>query len=470
MKIVQQITEATDFYTKHTLFRNYLKSLHTAKDREKRLFLIPLMYDWHFGIRYEAAFLVDYYGVRLQHEERYQWLFAMLQFELLKEWIDKNPLYRWIFIQAFLDRSEKVRARALRVFHMNDCVDDKEKILYFYGRRDYLKLWELAEKNVERDFIRKILVDGTRMENNYPYHRRQCAILIQNLRLLPEAEQFASRVIQKAEQDRIGRQKTEDNLAPIHMMEKIIDDLRRRGLYIDDHWVYPEIQVGTVTNRITYRNPGVQTWSKEERKWRIQAPPGYTLLKYDFREIEPRLFFHFLLKNLWISLKDIPDEDIYALVPARDRDQAKRWLNAFINGANLRLAEKIEPLKKLLEARKRLQDELLRQVYQENAIQTIGGNKIPLNPEESNLRGKAVNRLIQGSAADLFHRALMDIQRFLIQENLDAWIYFVIFDEFWVACRPELANHVDTKIYEIANKVWKKFELVLPITVRRQWE
>ncbi|GAB4185398.1 MAG: hypothetical protein Kow00108_22890 [Calditrichia bacterium] len=464
---IQHIHAAGDFYTKHSIFRDAVKKYYSRPSREKRKLLIPLLYDWHFGIRYEAAFCVDYFGVTLKNEERFQWLYSMMQFRILKEWCEKEPIYRFILMNGFLDRSERVRAKLLRHFHKDDCLTPEEEILYFYGRRDYRKLWEYAEKPEHRNFIKELLLKGVDPKYNYPYHRRQCALLLENVKLLPNAETFAMQVMKAAERDKQRKIKLDGAQAPVQIMDKLLLDLNQNGLFIDGTFVFPRVEVGSVTNRITYKNPGVQTWPKEERHLRIKAPPGMSLIKFDFKEIEPRLFYHYLLHHLLISLEDVPAGDIYSHFHKKGRETAKRWLNAFINGAGAGGRAYPPHIKKLINARKKLQDILLEEIYLSGGITTLGGNFIPLDIRTTNVRGKAVNRLVQGSAADLFHRALTEIDKWFIRENIDARIYLLIYDEFWVVCHPSAASLLEAGIPEICNSLWKKMGLMIPIIVRR---
>jgi hypothetical protein len=50
----------------------------------------------------------------------------------------------------------------------------------------------------------------------------------------------------------------------------------------------------------------------------------------------------------------------------------------------------------------------------------------------SNFGGKAVNRVVQGTAADVFNRAAVAVDRAIRQQGLPAAVAFLLFDELWV--------------------------------------
>ncbi len=66
-------------------------------------------------------------------------------------------------------------------------------------------------------------------------------------------------------------------------------------------------------------------------------------------------------------------------------------------------------------------------------VRTLTGRMIPLPADEDNHGGKAVNRVIQGTAADIFNRAAVGVASALDARRLGD-IAFLLFDELWCEC------------------------------------
>lgn len=229
-------------------------------------------------------------------------------------------------------------------------------------------------------------------------------------------------------------------LHPAGLDEALQGLLRRlnvRGIGLDDVLVHPEIVVGTVTGRVTYKEPGLQTVPKDERLRRIgPVVAGRVFVRADYGQIEPRVLLSILRRLGLISWE--PGEDLYRDLIADasvDRDTAKRFVNKAINGGRLepvtagRLAEFIGATEAY---RKSLAAEAKGRGY----VETLAGRKIPLEARIRNHGGKAVNRVVQGTAADIFNRAAVAVDRAIWAQGLPAAVAFLLYDELWVEAEP----------------------------------
>ncbi len=440
------------------------KALAENSRKQKRK-LVALLYDRDAVLRRECAFLVEELGIRLKEEERRQLLFALQQFDALYE--DREG--RELLFTGLCDRNLRVRARILNLIHESDCRDDRQRALYFYGQADYQELIYLAASNsAVRPFIIRLLQKGSDERFNTPYHCRQCRDTLHNLEALEdtgEAVKALLRLPKSGNRSRPADPQPAVQPPPETVLQEIIQQVERRGIYIDGTLAFPAVRTGTVTNRITYKNPGLQTWAKEKREAGIQPPPGCRLDKYDLVSIEPLLLVNFLLKEFYLALDEIPQGDLYLAVSPQDRGEGKRWLNRVINGGSPACNFPPTPFAlRLLDALSDFRSELAERVRREGYVETIAGNAIPLEAETDNFSGKAVNRLVQGSAADFFHFGLEQIDRRIQTERLAVQIYFLLYDEVWLATAQQ--ENIDFSRELLAGN--EQFQLLLPVAARRK--
>ncbi|RMF59902.1 MAG: hypothetical protein D6748_05285 [Calditrichaeota bacterium] len=455
-----------------TLLENISRTQHLRS-------IISLLYHRDWYIRREAAFLIDRLGIRLNDEERLHFEFALQHFDFLKEQMDRTPLAREILFNGCLDPSERFRSRLTAVLSREDCKTSEELARLIYATGDYQGLIELGCDKDHRPAVIRILQHGLKPENNTPYHRKQCAFCLQQLKVIDDAGEYIEEIIRsqstKHEPDSEGEE--EPPARPLTPLEEMLQFLNQEGIYLDGEKVYPEIRIGSVTHRITYRNPGLQTLPESDRLRRITPSPDHLLLRYDYIAIEPTLLFHFLLYRFLISMEDIgemlnpesPQSDPYLLIYPADRGAAKAWLNAVINGGGQQYARQLTPFQmRLWEAIQELRQELLHQAYREGGITTIAGNMIPLDKNETNLGGKAMNRLVQGSASDIFNHACVTVHQYLLREHLPARIYFLLYDEVWIECEPSVHPVLRETLPSLLESVNQTFSLLLPLRVREK--
>jgi hypothetical protein len=123
-------------------------------------------------------------------------------------------------------------------------------------------------------------------------------------------------------------------------------------------------------------------------------------------------------------------------------------------GATGRLAE-------FIQAAGAYRCEVARMAKAEGSVETLTGRRIPLAADDSNFRGKAVNRVIQGSAADCFNRAVLRVDAALTAERLPAAVAFILYDELWVETDPS----AELRVIEIVGHELEAAALDLGIAV-----
>src|SRR5262249_39053928 len=139
-----------------------------------------------------------------------------------------------------------------------------------------------------------------------------------------------------------------------------------------------------------------------------------------------------------------PGEDAYAdLIPdgVEDRNAAKVAVNAFayrgppIPGAAGRPAE-------LLPATAPYRAAGRATAPSRRSVTTLAGRAIPVDAAEDNFAGKALHRVVQGTAGDIFNGAAVRVERALAAEGLGA-VAFLLHDELWCECDPADLGRVE---------------------------
>jgi hypothetical protein len=221
-------------------------------------------------------------------------------------------------------------------------------------------------------------------------------------------------------------------------LEQFLARLQARGIQLDGRLVHPRIAVRTVTGRVTYTgtDPPLQGLARPDRLSRLgPVVDGRVFVRADSGQIEPRILHALLRQRGRIDWEPGPDLYLTLGGNAADRDTLKTAVNALINGgvpplgATGRLAE-------FIEAAAAYRAELARQAGVDGFVRTLAGRHVALAAAEPNHPGKAVNRVVQGTAADIFNRAVLRIDASLTAFGLPAAVGFCLFDEVWVETEP----------------------------------
>ncbi len=471
-QIVQKISIIRENRQKALAFLKLEKMLeHSSLIKNKRV-IIPLLYDRDASIRLETAFWVERLGLALQGQDYARYLFSLQDFSALLIYCASYPQARSILFNGFKDKNLRLRTRLLKIIHERDCQNMKENMLYFYGRGDYESLVDayFNSNETDRAFLLDLLHQGTKEENNVPYHRRQCALLLEKLWGAEELDETIQELLKplKKIRPKVPLQINREPIKTLTALDLVVDKLERHGLWIEGQLVFPQLNIGPATGRITYRNPGIQTWPSAKRLQSLK-PPDKELLIYDYKSIEPMILLNILLDEHLISLADIPEQDIYLAINPEGRGVAKRFLNSLINGGPRRPDFKPGPFFwKLLPALDELRAELWMKYNQTGVVETVMGRKIPLDKKEPNLSGKIMNRLIQGSAADFFNHAIIKLDAGLVEEGEHGRIYFLLFDEVWISTRASYKKEVSALALTILNTEYKHFHFVLPVLAEQK--
>jgi hypothetical protein len=245
--------------------------------------------------------------------------------------------------------------------------------------------------------------------------------------------------------------------------EGFLSRLQARGICLDGRVVHPRISGETVTGRITYSGPALQSLPKADRLSRLTpVVDGRVFVRADYGQIEPRIALTLLRRRRLITWD--AGDDLYHDLGADasvDRDVVKTLVNKIINGgqpepgATGRLAEFITAVEDY-------RSELVADARTRRHVTTLAGRTIPLAVDETNYAGKAVNRVVQGTAADIFNQAVATIDQAIGDTGAVA---FLLFDELWVDCDPADAIIIAALVRSEMMKAALKLGIHIPVRV-----
>lgn len=218
-------------------------------------------------------------------------------------------------------------------------------------------------------------------------------------------------------------------------LEDLLKSLETRGLDVDGTVYRYEIDVVAVTGRVSYQRkdggPLVQQMPAAERLNRIRPlKSGRRFLVADYGQIEPRIV-HALLKAR-AAIDWDAGEDLYRTLfgdLGDGRHEAKLALNRFINGGAAPELGGNSRLGQFVRAVRAYQDEIAAAAKASGYVSTLFGRPVPLEREAPNHAGRALNRVVQGTAADVFNQAAVALHRELGGRGE---IGFLLHDEVWV--------------------------------------
>lgn len=310
------------------------------------------------------------------------------------------------------------------------CRNDVERLLRDAAIPNFPALRSWAAVEEFRPLLTSVLTELATSPFWSLFHRGQAAALLRELGVKAPPILRRSRRLESGHGALIGSTALQEEPDPPELAP-LLHALRARGLRVDGILVHPNIRVGSVTGRITYSQPPVQTWSAEERLRRIQPAPGATFVILDYSQIEPLILLNILVHRLWLAIPDLPQDDVYLWFCPEDRQLGKRIVNALINGGSPAVVDPHPKALRFIRALSQFRAEWVAECRQLGKVRTLSGRETPL-PEPPNQEGKMMNRLIQGSAADLFNTAAAEVHRALTQEGWEAAVTFVLFDEIWI--------------------------------------
>ncbi|HWE04154.1 MAG TPA: DNA polymerase I [Tepidisphaeraceae bacterium] len=309
-----------------------------------------------------------------------------------------------------------------------------------------------------------------------------------------------------------------DKLAGEHAAPRLIQEYREwvklKNTYLDNlpHDINPKTgrlhgsfnQTGTETGRLSMSDPNLQNIpirTDEGRRIRLAFVPGdpekNVLLTADYSQIELRVLAHFTREPALVKAFEL-DEDIHRAVAAEvfgvaldqvTRDQrghAKTVNFGIIYGVSaFGLARRVEGLTvqsaaELINAYNKrfpsIQEffkKCVTEAQNKGYVETILGRR-RLIPDINNavLRQRsgsermAINSVVQGSAADLIKKAMVNIHRRLKRENRPSRMLLQVHDELVFETPRE---HADSEAAMIREEMEGAMTLSIPLKVEVGW-
>lgn len=257
-------------------------------------------------------------------------------------------------------------------------------------------------------------------------------------------------------------------------------------------------QTVTATGRLSSSNPNLQNipvrtpLGQEIREAFVPTQPDEKLLIADYSQIELRLMAHLsndetLIAAFWQN-KDVHTAtacEVFHLKPSEVTPEWRRRAKAINFGiiygiSSYGLAEQLqitpEEAKLYIESYfnrypkvKEFIEKTIAQAYKDGFVTTMFGRRRPL-PElhSSNYNERsfgeraAVNAVLQGSAADIIKIAMINIDRFLLQERLLSRLILQVHDELVLEVTPLEQDYVQGKVVALMEKVCS---LIVPLKV-----
>ena len=293
-----------------------------------------------------------------------------------------------------------------------------------------------------------------------------------------------------------------EDMARLHPLPAKILEYRQntklKSTYIDSLQELIHPQTGRVhtsfkqdvaaTGRLSSQDPNLQNIPIRTEQGRairsafLPGPPGWRLMTADYSQIELRVLAHFsgdaTLKKAFEDDRDIHTQvasEVYG-VPLAEVTKAMRRSAKAINfgviygQSPFGLAKSIDISKS--DAAKFIEayfagypgvDEFMRQTLiqcrQQGYVSTISGRRRPVSGvrDPNSLRDKrqrnlperiAINTVIQGSAADIIKRAMINLHRRLKQEKLQSKMLLQIHDELVFEFPPEEQEQLTKMVIE----------------------
>lgn len=259
------------------------------------------------------------------------------------------------------------------------------------------------------------------------------------------------------------------------------------------------IQTGTATGRLSCREPNLQNIpvrNEAGRKIRsaFTATPGTILISADYSQIELVVLAHLSqdknMCNAFISGTDVhkataalifgvPQEE----VTPQMRRTAKTINFGVIYGmsafrlandlgiSRTQAAEFIENYFKTYSSVNDFINSTIQKTEETGFVQTIFGRKRHIaninsknKLEKSGAERMAVNTPVQGSAADIVKKAMLDVSKALEEENTQAKLILQVHDELLVEC-PDNPQAIEKTISIIKEKMENAVKLNVPLKV-----
>ena len=235
---------------------------------------------------------------------------------------------------------------------------------------------------------------------------------------------------------------------------------------------------GTITGRMTHRNPNIaqvpnlgSPYGKECRAcWTV--PEGYKLVGIDASGLELRMLAHYM--NDADYIEEVVNGDIHStnqeLAGLKTRDQAKTFIYALVYGAGDAKIGKIingdinkgkalrERFFRNLPALKKLRDRV-QQASNRGFLKGIDGRKIYVRSQHASL-----NTLLQGCGAIVMKQAMVNLHELIKLNTVDAQFVANIHDEWQLQVKESQADYIGRLGVESIEKVTEQFNMRCDLT------
>jgi DNA polymerase-1 len=314
-----------------------------------------------------------------------------------------------------------------------------------------------------------------------------------------------------------------EKLSTEHAVPKLMLEYRSlvklKNTYLDNlpayinprtHRIHPSFsQIGAETGRLSCSDPNLQNIpirSDIGRRIRSAFVPGDSeknvLMTADYSQIELRFLAHFTEEPPLMRAFEA-DEDIHRAVAAEvfnvpleqvsreQRNYAKTINFGIIYGVSAYgLARRIEGLtvqsagdlivayNKRFPSIKRFLEKCVMEAQSQGYVETIMGRRRPIPEITSNILSMrnagermAINSVVQGSAADLIKKAMLNVSRRLEKENRPSRLLLQVHDEL-VFETPLSAVEEDARIVreEMVNAMKLKVPLKVEVGWAKNWQ
>ncbi|MEA3492040.1 MAG: DNA polymerase I [Campylobacterota bacterium] len=261
------------------------------------------------------------------------------------------------------------------------------------------------------------------------------------------------------------------------------------------------LQTGTATGRLSSRDPNLQNIPVRSALGRsvreaFVAKEGYRLVSIDYSQIELRLLAHFSKdRALMDAFKN--GEDIHMATALKlfgeDEAEQKRSFAKSINFGLLygmgsrKLSDELgittAEAKEIIQnyfasfpTVKNFLESIQESVKEHGYVETILGRRRIFDYESANGMQRAafmresVNTLFQGSAADLIKLSMLDIDRLIGEERLDASMLLQIHDELIFEVRESKVEDISRRfVYIMEHIVELQVPLECSVSIGESW-
>jgi len=265
-------------------------------------------------------------------------------------------------------------------------------------------------------------------------------------------------------------------------------------------------QAVAATGRLSSTDPNLQNIpirTPEGRKIRqaFIAPPGYQIVAADYSQIELRIMAHLSgdqgLLKAFAEDRDVHQAtaaEIFAVEPAAvsaDQRRAAKVINfgliygmsAFGLATRLGLERSaasayVERYFERYPGVRRYMDDTRRRAREQGYVETVAGRRLYLPDIRSGNRSiqqaaerAAINAPMQGTAADIIKRAMIDVDHWLRSESVPAKLVMQVHDELVLEVESSNVAHVADRVATLmAEAVTPSVALKVEVGVGNNWD